>query len=509
MILAPSHRPLLNGNKLFTLVLLGLLVSSCALFQKAESEESPEEVGEELDPLPGRKVYDPETGTLIVVEDTPVDVMDTIKWKDIPIDSIPPIESGSEMAQNEQTSGNPSELIERGDYGTEYYTSYNVVLMLPFLSSRFNADAPQIYDNSYWALNYYGGVKMALDELDGQKDIKLNLTVMDSEASPKRISNLLNSRSELFNAHLIIGNYRSDNAELVAKFAQRNGITYVSPHTASAKVGQSNPNYVQVSPSLRTHCEAITRHAHATYGRRNLVLIARDKPMETARFNYFQEENFRLERSTADSVMLQEYVVKDSESDFENINLSTYIVPGDTTVFIVPSWSNETFIYALLSQAKLAQTKGMGEEDGMPQAYKGTHLVFYGMPQWQRYDRLDLNLYEDLNVHISSDAYLDPYDADVKFFQRRFFERYGSTPGDEAYLGYDVMRYFGRMIHKYGTKFQYRLDQEPSSMLHTRFKFDQVVEAMGGRTENLPIERFENKYVNILKFEDYQFQIAN
>ena len=97
------------------------------------------------------------------------------------------------MAQEEQTSGNASELIERGDYGTEYYTSYNVVLMLPFLGNRFNPDAPKIYDNSYWALNYYGGVKMALDELEDRQDLKINLTVMDSEASTRRVSNLLNS----------------------------------------------------------------------------------------------------------------------------------------------------------------------------------------------------------------------------------------------------------------------------------------------------------------------------
>ena len=508
MISAPSHRPLLNGNKLLILALLGLFISSCALFQKAEPEEEPEEVGEELDPLPGTKVYDPETGTMVVVDETPVDDMDTIKWKEIPTDSIPPIESGDQMAQEEQTSGNASELIERGDYGTEYYTSYNVVLMLPFLGNRFNPDAPRIYDNSYWALNYYGGVKMALDELKDRNNIKLNLTVMDSEASTRKVSNLLNSRSELFNAHMIIGNYRSDNADLVAAFAQRNGITYVSPHTASARVGQSNPNYVQVSPTLRTHCEVITQHARKTYGRRNVVLIARDKPVETARFNYFQNENFRLEGATADSVMLREYVVEGNDDKFDNINLSQFISPGDTTVFIVPSWSSETFIYALLSQAKLAQSEGMGEER-TPQDSQGSHVVFYGMPQWQRYDRLDLNLYEDLNVHISSDTYLDPYDSDIKFFQRRFFERYSQPPGDEAYLGYDVMRYFGEMIYKHGTKFQYRLDQEPASLLHTRFRFDRVVKAMNGRTENLPIERFENKFVNILKFEDYQFQIVN
>jgi hypothetical protein len=500
MISAQSRLLRSNGSKLLVFALLSLAVTSCALFRKAQTEEETaqkEEEEEELDPLPGKRVYDPETQTMVTVEETPVESMDTIKWEEIPIDSIPPIESGTEMRKEEEEAGNPSELVERGDYGTEFYTSYNVVVMLPFLSQRFNPNSSEIYNNSLWALNYYGGLEMALDELGGE-GVKLNVTVMDSKASTREVSRLKNTRPELFKAHMIIGNYRRENVQILANFARQNDITYVSPHSASSRIANSNPNYVQVSPTLKTHCELITQHALEQFDRKQLVLVARDKPAETARFNYFQEVNHRIENNFEDSVRLQEYVVEEQSADFRNIDLNPYITEGDTTVFIVPSWSNETFVYALLSQAKLVQSN-------TPDSY----VAFYGMPQWQQYERIDLNLYERLNVHISSDTYLDPYDTEVQLFRRRFFNRYGSPPRDEAYLGYDVMRYFGRMINKHGTKFQYLLQQEPASALHTRFEFERVVKPRDGQTENLPIERFENKFVNILKFEDYQFQVVN
>lgn len=510
MISALSRLPQLNGNRLLIALFLGLSVSSCALFRKAETDEDPEEVGEELDPLPGKKVYDPETGQLVIVDGAPVEMMDTIKWKVISTDSIPPIQSGESIAQGD-VMGNPSELIRRGDFGTEFYTSYNVTVLLPFLSDRFNPEANEIFRNSTWALNYYGGMQMALDELD-DTGIKLNVKVMDSKAQQTVVSRLLSTRSEFYNSHLIMGPYRSDNVELVAEFARRNNKTYVSPHSASANITSANPNYIQVSPTLKSHCQAITRHAYENHGRKKMVLVARDKEVERARFSYFQEEIFRLEGRIEDSLRLREYVIKVDDNDeerFGNIDLSPYMTPGDTTVFILPSWSNETFVYSFLSQVKLAKNpmNTGGRRGNVPP--EPMHVVVYGMPQWEEYERIDFNLYESLNVHISSDTYLDSYSDDVRFFKRKFYNRYGITPGEEAFLAYDVTRYFGRMLNDYGTKFQYQMEKVPDQMLHTRFDFERVVRPTTTGTENPPIQKFENKHVNILKFQDYQFQSAN
>jgi hypothetical protein len=466
---------------------------SCELFRKAEVGETPAPDNEELEAVPGKKIYDPETGQLVIVEETPTEAMDTIKWKNIPTDSIPPIQS--QMAENEEdTNGNPSELISRGDYGTEFYTAYDVAIMLPFLSDRFNENSSEIYDNSAWALNFYGGMKMAMDELNDE-GVKLNVTVMDSKANERAVGDLLSTRTELFNAHLIMGPYRKDNVELVADFAKRNNITYVSPHSAASGISVNNPNYIQVSPTLASHCQAITQHVRKSYKPQQVVLVARDKPAEKARFNYFQEENFRIERARHDSLRFQEYLVKDDDNNYSSMKLGQFIRPGETTVFIVPSWSNETFIYSFLAYAKIA--KGMNSE-----------IVVYGMPQWTEYDRIDFELYETLNVHISSDTYLDLYDTNIQFFRQRFFDRYGLPPSEESFIGYDVMKYFGRMLHKHGTKFQYYLEQDPEKSLHTQFSFERVARATTTGVENAPIERFENKFVYILKFDDYQFQPA-
>lgn len=509
MISAPSRLPRSNGNKLVMLFVLALLLSSCAFFRPADAggkdgqpgkddkkkEKTTKKEDEELllDPVPGKKVYDPETGTLVVVDQTPVGSMDTIRWKDVPYDSMPPIRSQALVGEN-QEKGNAPELVGRGEYGTEYFSVYNVALILPFLSDNFNPAGSEITENSNWALHFYGGAQMAFEKLE-EEGVKLNVAVMDSKANERRMDTLLTRRTELFNAHLIIGPYRRENVEKVASFARRTGKTFVSPHSAASGISSNNPDYIQVSPTLEAHCKSITRHVRKRFRPGQVVLVSRDKAEESARFAYFQAENYLIGGVRNDSLKFREYIVEEKSASFQNINLAPYLAQQDTVVFILPSWSNETFIYSFLSKLKLARRAD-------------TYVEVYGMPQWINFERMDYDLYEDLNVRVSSDTYIDNYQQDIQFFRSRFFDRYGVPPRDEAFRGYDVMLYFGRMIKKHGTKFQYALEKEPQQMFHTRFDFERIVQpARATGQENAPIERFENKFVNILKFENYQFQL--
>lgn len=137
------------------------------------------------------------------------------------------------------------------------------------------------------------------------------------------------------------------------------------------------------------------------------------------------------------------------------------------------------------------------------------YVVVYGMLQWQEYECIDFDLYESLNVYISSDVYLDNYLDDIWFFKCKFYNWFGIMFGEEVFFVYDVICYFGCMFNDYGIKFQYQLEQELEQMLYIWFDFEWVVWLIIIGMENLLIQKFENKYVNILKFQDYQFQLVN
>ena len=68
-----------------------------------------------------------------------------------------------------------------------------------------------------------------------------------------------------------------------------------------------------------------------------------------------------------------------------------------------------------------------------------------------------------------------------------------------------------RMAARYGTRFQFELERNPQDMLHTSFRFAPVavLPATATSLEEAVIDRFENKFVNILRYRDYAYQRVN
>lgn len=495
MTSAPNHRQPLNGSRWLLILAAFTLVTSCDLFRPVQATpQQPASSRGELDPIQGRRVYDPETGTYVVIENAPAEKMDTIIWREVPINRNQIITSAAESTAGTNTTGTrPEEVGIDSRTQSRKLTAYNVSVMLPFLTDRFSTTNSALPQNADWALNFYGGMRLAFEDLD-QEGIKLNVSVLDNRANEAQTNLLLRSNADLREAHLIIGPYRQETASLVANFANVNDKTMVSPYTTSDAVAGTNPNYIQINPTLKTHCEAITRHARERYRPEQIVLVCRSR--EVDRLNYFQEENARI--SGGRNVRrFREYVVPENQDANSGQLLS--LLQTDTTVFLVPSWAPESFIQSFLSKLDLAKRASQG-------------IVVYGMPQWMQYESVDYDLYERLNVHVTTSSFVDPLSTAAQVFRRRFFDRYGTIPKEEAYLGYDVTVFSGRMLNQYGTKFQYYLEQQrPMEMLLSTYDFERIVNipANAVNPENLPIQRFENKYVNILKFQDYQFKPAN
>ena len=485
----------LNGNKLIIfLAIISINFSACEAFKKAQSDEPVvKDEKEDLPEIKGNTVYDPETGTYTHSTDV-TEELDTVKWKVNPQDDSPPISSAATKEQIENPS-NPVVIPSVVHGVSKKLSVYNVAVLMPFLSDRSN-NGIEVDNRSVPALQVFGGIKMALEELSSE-DVKLNVSVHDTKGSEAVTQSLMNSR-ELKNSNLIIGPLIKNNIKVAAEMAKIQQTPLVSPLSPSSGVASDNPYFIQVSPYLSSHCQAITKHARERYRADQIVLTVRNKKAEIARLKYFQESNQAFE-GKENVPRLTEFIVTDETADFNEMDVTPYLKDGDTTVFIVPSWSNESFIYSLLRKIQVAKVENEIE----------TEVVVYGMPQWMNYERISYDYYEQLKVHISSASYVDPESEKVKKFKQAFFNKYGTVPEIEAFVGYDVMLYFGRMMTKHGTYFQDRLDTENAEYLQTKFEIVREVPLAAIMEEDYSkTNLFENKYVHILKFEDYYFQPA-
>lgn len=514
-----NRQPLSSGNKLSFFVVLALLlvsVSSCELFKPAvdpgsgrtENTDDPRrsQDEDELDPVQSRRVYDPSTGTYVYIENTPTDKMDTIRWTVVSEERNPPIieEGGNDFVPNnpndptqgqgQGTGANPIDQVGTTPEGSRLLSGYNIDFVLPFLTDRYLGSEDEVDPNSLWSLHFYSGAKLALNELRNNAQVNYNVNVQDSRANETRVQSIVAS-PEFSQSQITIGPYLKNNVTTLAEAVRGKETVLISPYSASGGVSQNNPNYVQVNPTLETHMRALLQHAYKTQGADRIVLVTGTDPNQKARLGYLQDE-FKILSGDAEVEPLEEI-----EVDMNNAETSLLeYMGGRKTVFIVPIYEDESFVANFL-RVLYSETR-----DDF-----GRSIAVYGLPQWIDFTRINFDYYEGTNVHVSSSVFIDKLNPAVREFRRKFFERYAALPRDEAYVGYDVTRYFLRMAAEHGTRFQYALEANPEDLMHTRFRFQPVavVPTDAADFEQATLDRFENKFVNILRFRNYSFKRVN
>lgn len=514
MISVPNHQPLSSGNKARQLLgLLGcfaflLLSSSCELFKpistdNGQGSSDKSRTDQQLDPIQSRRVYDPVSGTYVIVQNSPVEKMDTVQWRLISEYNAPPItEEGTAVFEPQPTdpvAGNnnpgtftPINQIGNAADGSRILSAYNINFLLPFLASRLDmgddGKSPKIDANSQWALHYYSGAQMALDELQSE-NASLNISAQDTKADLNALK-ALQDKAPLRDAHLIFGPYMRNNVAAVGEQVRGKEQVMISPYSAAAGVSPENPNYIQVNPTLEVHCRNILAHAMSTQNADQIVLVA--NPATKDRLGIFQAVNKELKKDI-NAAPLKELIIAD-----KNANVGAY-ANYRNIVFILPVYEDESFVANFLRQV-YEQTKS-----------RGMVATVYGLPQWRNFEQIDFNYYEGCNVHISSSVFVDRLDPDVRRFREQFFARFKTLPREEAFVGYDITRYFVRMLQQHGTRFQFQLPRNPEKLLHTEFRFEAVLLPQEGSNnfENARVDRWENNFVNILQFRDYQFRKVN
>jgi ABC-type branched-subunit amino acid transport system substrate-binding protein len=452
----------------FFLLTLSLTTTSCDLFRKAETSNVPKK------PVPKDDDIKKPQGTVLV---------DTIRWKTDP-KAKPPITTSGQPSNG--TTGtndpnyNPNYNPNNPNSGTGIPVpakAYSMAVLLPFNTAQFTEGSNP--PKAQFALDFYAGVKLALDSFSNYSS-NLTVNVLDSKGDFNSVA----TRYEVSKADMILGPIDRNEVISAMAFSTRNKIPVVSPYFPTGDVESGNPYFIQVKPSLKTHCSNIIGHIVSHFPNSQVVIAARSKENETSRFAYFAEANKQYS-----AAQFEEWRIENELA----MNPEPYIDQSRTTVFVIPSW-NEAFVASFLKKLNASPRKGQ--------------VVVYGMPQWQDFTSLN-GLYDALKVHISSSTYMDANAPDVRHFRSKFMSKYGKLPSSDSFLGFDCALYFGKMLLQYGNAFPEFLNREQQSVLHTRFYFNPVYrnvpvgDDVGGN-----ISKSENGYVNILRYQGGNFRFA-
>ena len=462
MISAQNHHQLLSGNSFFWVICI-CIFCSCN---------------------PSKKVIDNSTKPKDQVPQ--VSKVDTIIWKE---DTTAPPPIKSDEIVNGDTNGSDADpkMIPE----SEKKNAYNISVLFPFYSKTYISSDKRSKQKSLRAIQLYGGMQLAMEKLE-KENTSLNFNIYDTEGNVSQTKSILN-QSEIYSADLIFGPFRSDNLKVGSEVAMQIKRPLISPMNPSDRITEENPYFVQMKPSFSAHIQAITDHVLKDHLPQQVVVVARDKNVERNRIQLFQDA-LAQNKKTKSGDRFREYLVSDYGNEFENMDFTNFITEGVETVFIVPSWSTESFINNVLRKIRLV--KGANE------------VIVYGMPQWKEFERISYDDYDALQVHVSSDNRLDKQQQNIQNFAKAYFYKFGESPNEDAYFGYDMTLCIVKNMIKYGNQFQLKLDNAPYNGLASVFDFEKVYNLEEEGFETAPLKMIENKHVDILKFSEFTFKLA-
>ncbi len=474
MTLVPNHQPLLSGSKLSIII----LVVAATIFSGCEF----------LRIQPARKPYDPtgnrdvrsyedivkdrknkpleEPEEIVEPEKTVEEIIDTVAISLEMQDSLL-IDSLAMMTDTLviDTIFDNSDFIKQDiGYAKDNYT---FAMLLPFKSSDFYNSSEQdtLLARTETAVELYEGMIIGLEQLTGI-GMNIDAYVFDTENS-EATTNTIITQLYSYPVDLIVGPVYNKNLRLVSEYAKMNNIYQVSPLSPTNTITEQNPYFIQANPSISTHANKMANYILQNFVGANVLSISRSTDREVNLANIFE------------SVVGSEKIIVNAE-----IELEDYLDASKTNVIVVPSF-NEVFVYETLRRLNI-----------LSQTY---NITVFGMPTWLDWENMDYDYLQNMNAHFTADFYVDENSDLHQAFFEAYKNRFKGKPTINAYKGFDMMVYFGRMLSQ-GTELAAHFDTPTYQGIYNDF----LIRPGYSKDSFDNYDFFENKAIHVLKLEDYK-----
>ncbi len=298
----------------------------------------------------------------------------------------------------------------------------NVALMLPvniwktFIPDSLKTDTTQhesLDAETVSQLEFYEGVMHAVDSL-AAKNLKIHLSVFDTENDSMRVSTLLKDLQMKAMDYIIV-NGNQNVLKRINQFSTANHIPLLTFALNSNDVLKNNPYGYALTPGSLTQIYEAGKFCSQKFKNANAVVV---KP-GTSKEN---ERGLAFINGWNDDSELKCRSLDYSKGEFEFLLAS--MVKGRNNVLFIPS-SNEDFVNSVIT--KLNDTTDVFQ------------ITVIGIPTWQFFESTDPAVMENLHTHLFSASHLDRADAITINFRKFFRNQYMTEPSESAYEGNDAI----------------------------------------------------------------------
>ena len=297
-------------------------------------------------------------------------------------------------------------------------------------------------------LAFYQGLKLALDSLANQGlDIKLD--VADEELEGDSIAPM----KPWTEVEMIL----SKQGKVFFFTGKKNG---------AARIEFNAP--------MREHLAAMSSYLFQVPGKKNLLLLHRNKPQEKKILEVWKDE---LHVAGFDTI--PELV----RTDLTGFPLEGKLKKGMINYILVPS-ADQSFVANALNRIQV-----------LADAYT---VVVVGLPNWMNFGSIDAELFQKVQLLYTSEKFVDYQRSDLMWFRKLYQERYFTDPHDFAYRGFDAGIFWGTLLLKYPNDFDLHLTDPDKKRLVNDFEL--VVETPAN---------YSNKHVQLLQITPHGISRRN
>lgn len=468
MTSAQNHLQPLNGNKFIRFFFIWVIfLAGCNALKK--TTKPPEKKPDDL-PVKGEKVkvYDPVTGQWI--EKSVLEfVVDTVQWTEIKGDLI----------TNDDLEINPVRVGK---------DQIKVALFLPLNTPKINTEGgTSMTTRVDKFLQFYAGCVLGVRKLE-EEGVRTHLKVFDTEENNDKMDRILQDGFSA-QADLFVGPYWRASIEQTVPIAKNLRTPLITPWNTFTQLGNQNPYLIFPSPSFETIAEFTMREISRRHPTGTIYVVTKigDEYLMDYYRNLVQEPQQLINLKVTDKTM-----------DMEKTILDSLMSDDDDNVFIIPYFRDQDlkFVYSFLRKIR-----------ALPGTFKCT---VYGLPQWKSLLDVDPELFNSAEILLVTNGLLDKKHPDYLKFKKDIIAEYGILPNEDAFQGYDLMVYFGKLLASQGKDF-YRVfsDLSSSGGLFYQFHFLPVFKDNEHIRIPYDIQYFINKNLLLAKVRNYELEVQH
>ncbi len=350
--------------------------------------------------------------------------------------------------------------------------SYNVAVLLPF---ELNDPSWQTQRKNQFVTDLYAGLRLAQDSLQ-RAGRPVQLFAYDTGADTLTLKGVL-ALPELAGMDLLVGPIYKSGARLLARYAQQHQIACVNPLSQDAALVADNPWHYLFSASATTQGREAAQFAFSTVGGGRPAIILHEDSKDEADFALaYQVAYEALGGRVAARRPFNPAADESVAAAFAGLDLAG----AGHIVVASDSYRAGRQTFTALRAVPAAQRPA---------------LLAPGA--WLDSPRLEPTQLGTGVTYLVHPKYFDAAAPGYRRFRAQYLERQRLPPSVFAGTGYELLLYFGQLLHQYGPSFQAGLSVEP------------VVPGAVFSGLGYPDGAHDNQHVPFTKLERLDVQVLN